>query len=131
MAQENLVQESVDRINGEFERVQKRIRAQRRSFEKQIADSRKSFEKRTRKQAKRFRSELRKSPTVKRAQRLQRQASRRVEDAVDRVLGIFQIASKSDVDRIDRKLNQISRKLKEIEKARRTNGASSHTAAGL
>jgi hypothetical protein len=37
-------------------------------------------------------------------------------------LGALQIASKSDVQRMERKLNQLGRKLKELERTRRTNG---------
>lgn len=137
MAQENLVQEGVDRIgdavrsiDDEFQRVQKRIRTQRRNIEKQLNEGRRSFEKRTRKQAKRVRAELRKSPYIKRAQRIQKDASRALEDAVERVLGTFQIASKADVDRIDRKLTQLNRKLRELEKARKSNGSvSTHSSA--
>ena len=34
------------------------------------------------------------------------------------MLGAFQIASRSDVQKIDKKLNQIGRRLKEIEKSK-------------
>ena len=78
---------------------------------------------RTRKQAKRMRTELRRYPVFKRVERLQADARRQIETGVDRFLGTFQIASKSDLDRIDRKLDRISRKLKDIEQPRRGNGA--------
>ena len=127
--QVNIVQEGVDRFNAAFERIdderlrlQKQLQSRRKSFEKQITSGRRDFEKRTRKQVKRLRTELRRYPVVKRVERLQADARRQIETGVDRFLGTFQIASKSDLDRIDRKLDRISRKLKDFEQPRRSNG---------
>jgi hypothetical protein len=132
--QASLVQEGVERFNAAFERIdeerlriQKQVNTRRKRIEKQLTSGRKDFEKRTRKQVKRLRTELRRYPLVKRAEQLQVDARRQVEEGVDRFLGVFQIASKSDLVRIDRKLDRISRKLKDIEQPRRGNGsASSH-----
>ncbi len=127
--QVNFVQEGVDRFNAAFERIdgerlrlQKQIRARRKSFEKQITSGRRDFEKRTRKQVKRLRTELRRYPAVKRAERLQADARRQIEERVDRFLALLPIASRSELERIDRKLDRISRKLKEMEQPRRGNG---------
>ncbi len=128
--QVSFVQEGVDRFNAAFERIdeerlrlQKQVQARRKSFEKQITSGRRDFEKRTRKQVTRLRTELRRYPAVKRAERLQADARRQIEERVDRFLGLLSIASRSDLERIDRKLDRISRKLKEIEQPRRGNGA--------
>jgi hypothetical protein len=48
-----------------------------------------------------------------------------LERGVDAVLGVFQIASKSDLDRIDKKLGQMSRRLKEMERTRGNGHAAS------
>jgi polyhydroxyalkanoate synthesis regulator phasin len=109
------VREAVDSIDGEFQRVQKRIQAQRKSFEKRINKQRSEIEKRTRKEVKRLQTEIRKNPVVKRAQTIADDATRQVEQGVERFLGTFQIASKSDVQRIDRKLTQLKRQLKALE----------------
>ena len=128
--QVNFVQESVDRFNAAFERLdeerlrlRKQLRARRKSFEKQVTSGRRDFEKRTRKQVKRLRTELRRYTVVKRAERLQADARRQIEERVDRLLALLPIASRSDLERIDRKLDRISRKLKEFEQPRRGNGA--------
>lgn len=129
--QVNLVRDGVDRFNAafeslgdEFERLQQEFQSRRKSFEKQLADGRKKFEKRTRKQVNRIESELRKNPLVKRARSLQSDVTRQLEDGASRLLSALQIASKSDLQRVDRKLNQLTRKLKEIERARKGNGES-------
>ncbi len=127
--QVNFVQEGVDRFNAAFERIdgerlrlQKQIRARRKSFEKQITSGRRDFEKRSRKQVKRLRTELRRYPAVRRAERLQADARRQIGDRVDRLLALLPIASRSDLERVNRKLDRISRKLKEFEQPRRGNG---------
>jgi hypothetical protein len=128
--QVSFVQEGVDRVNAtfrsideEFERVQKRLQARRKSIEKQLASSRRDLEKRTRKQVKKLRGEMRKNPLVKRAQTLREDAAKQFESSVESVLGAFQIASKSDLTRIDRRLSSLNRKLKELESERKHNGS--------
>ena len=127
--QVSLVQEGVDRLNdaihsidGEFQRVQKELNTRRRSVEKQFNSKRKKVEKRTRKELNRFQSELNKNPLVKRAKSLQKDWTKDVEASVDSFLGLIRVASKADVERIDKKLATLNRHLKEIEKARKANG---------
>ncbi len=109
--QARVVQDSVDRarevvrsLDKEFRKLQKRVDTQRRVLEREAS-----------KRLIRFVKDVRENPVIKRAEALQKDASRQVERGVENVLGAFQIASKSDLQRIDRKLNQINRKLKEIE----------------
>ena len=105
-------------FESEFERVQKDLKARRRLLERRFGAGRKDIEKRARK----VRKELRKNPTFKRLDNLRRDATRQLERRAESVLGALQIASKSDVQRIDRKLTQLGRKLKALERAKRTNG---------
>jgi hypothetical protein len=129
--QPNLVQDGVDRFNAAFEslgdeveRLQREFQSRRKSFEKQLTDGRKKFEKQTRKQVNRIESEFRKNPLVKRAEELRSDVAKQIEDGAGRLLSALQIASKNDLQRVDRKLNQLTRKLKEIERARKSNGES-------
>ncbi len=133
MSQEvSLVQEGLDRFNsafdslgGEVQRIQKRVSARRKSFEKRFNDQRETFEKRTRKQVNRIESELRKSGVVERVQTLRDDAAKQLQNGLSRVLGVLPVATKTDVKRIERKLGQISRKVKELERTRRANGEGS------
>jgi len=145
--QESVVQEGIDRVRGTVdsieegvERVQKDLRARRRLIEKRFDAGRKDIEKRfdagrkdiekrfdagrkdIDKRARKLRKDLRKDPRVKQLESWGRYATRQLEQGFDTVLSTLQIARKNDVQRIDRKLGQISRKLKEIERTRRTNG---------
>ncbi len=121
------------RIDSEIGRVQKQIQARRKqiekqintgrkSFEKQLTSSRKSFEKQTRKQVK----DLRRSPVVQEVERIGGEVNRQLEGVFERLLGVLQIASKTDLDRIDRKLTKLNKRLKDMERSRKTNG---HTPA--
>jgi dsDNA-specific endonuclease/ATPase MutS2 len=118
-------EEAIDRFRemfgtfeSEFERVQRDLKARRRLLERRFDAGRKGFEKRARK----VRKELRKNPTLKRFDNLRRDVTRQLEQGAETVLNALQIASKRDVQRIDRKLNTLGRKLKELERTRRTNG---------
>jgi hypothetical protein len=136
----SFVQEGLDRVSDAYrsldervQRFQRELRARRKLWEKQLGSGRKSLEKqvlsgrrrlerRTRKQW----AEIKRSELVKRAQSLQRDARGQLESTLSGVLGWFQIASKNDLDRLDRKLGQIHRKLRELEgtrRPRRSNGS--------
>ena len=134
--QESIVQEGIHRFRGAFdsieegvERVQKDLKARRRLIEKRVDAGRKDVEKRfdagrkdIDKRARKLRKDLRKDPRVKKLEGWRREATRQLEQGFDGILSALQIASKGDVQRIDRKLTQLNRKLKEIERARRGNG---------
>ena len=129
--QVSLVQDGLDRFNsafdslgGEVQRFQKQVRTRRKSLEKEFDHQRKTFEKRTRKQVNRIESELRKRGVLKRAQTLRDEAAKQLENGLSRVLGALPVATKTDVKRIERKLGQISRKVKELERIRKANGES-------
>ena len=129
--QASLVQEGVDRlsdafqsIDHEFQRVQRRLNTRRRSIEKQFTTTRKSVEKRTRTELERFQSAIKKYPLVKRTETLRKDATKQFESGMSSLLGLMQLPSKSDIARVDKRLSALSRRVREIEKARKTNGAS-------
>ena len=121
------VREAVSSVEDDFQRVQKRVEkqlnARRKAIEKQVKARRKNIEKRTQKQVRRLRTEFNKNPYVKRAQGAMDDATKQWESGVDTVLGALHVASRRDVSRIDRKLNQINRKLRDLEKTKGGNGA--------
>jgi hypothetical protein len=131
--QANLVQEGVDRFNAAFEslgdevdRLQKRVQTRRKAFEKQLTDRRKKIEKQTRKQVDRIETEIRKNPVMKRLQELRKDAVKQIESGVDSVMDAMPIATKRDLKRIDRRISQLSRKMKDLERVRKTNGGGAH-----
>ena len=123
-ATESRINEAVQFVDDEFQRVQKELSARRKSIEKEFASKRKTVEKRTRKELKRIQTELKKNPIVKRADAVRKDVTKQVETRVDSLLGLMQVASRSDVQRINRKLTTLNKRLKTIEESRKTNGSS-------
>ena len=123
-ATESRINEAVQFVDDEFQRIQKELSARRKSLEKEFASKRKTVEKRTRKELKRIQTELKKNPIVKRADAVRKDVTKQVETRVDSLLGMMQVASRSDVQRINRKLTTLNKRLKAIEESRKTNGSS-------
>lgn len=122
------VRSAVGSLDNEVERIRKNVRSRtrelerqleqrRRRLEKRVEQNRKHFEKRARKRVDRVLTELRKQPAFRRAEQLRKDAGKRVEQGVETLWSALNLASKSDLQRIDRKLGQLRRKLAEIEKA--------------
>ena len=126
------VSSAFERIPDELQRVQREIQKRRRSLERQLAGGRRDLEKRTReiekhtrRQVQRLRTEIGRIPLGRRVDQLRSGAEKALERGVDAFLGLLQIASKSDLERIDKKLGQVSRKLKEMERTRGNGHAAS------
>ncbi len=120
---ESRINEAVQFFDDEFQRIQKELSTRRKSLEKEFSSKRKTVEKRTRKELKRIQSELKKNPIVKRADAVRKDVTKQVETRVDTLLERMQIASRSDVQRINKKLTTLNRRLKAIEDSRKTNGS--------
>jgi hypothetical protein len=134
--QASIVQEGIDRfrdafgnLEDELERVQKQIRTRRRKIEKQLDANRSAIEKRIssgrrdlERRTRRIREEVRKNRAFQRLEGIRKDATRRYEEGVESVLALLQIASKGDLQRIDRKISQLAKKLKEMEQQKKANG---------
>ncbi len=123
MAQQSLVETGVERVrsvvslaNRRIQKLQKQLDTRRKTVVKELSTRRRKLEQRTQKEVERLLTQAQRLPLVKRAAVLREDASRQLETGVETVLGAFQIASRGEVERLDRKLNQISRKLREMEK---------------
>jgi predicted nucleic acid-binding Zn-ribbon protein len=114
-ARESRINEAVQFVDDEFQRVQKQLSARRKSLEKEFATKRKTVEKRTRKELRRIQSELKNNPIVKRADAVRKDVGKQVETRVDSLLGMMQLASLSDVQHLSKKLASLKRRIKEIE----------------
>jgi hypothetical protein len=99
--------------------IEKRFASQRKEIEKRIETQRKQFEKRTQK----LRTELEKYPAVQRLETIRKDATRQFEQRVTGVLNRLQIASTSDLQKIDRKISLINKQMKEMGRRKRSNGA--------
>jgi len=136
---QGILEEGRERFEGalkdmerEYKRLQKRADQGRKQFElraqrqvkriqselrknplvKRAEEQRKLLERRARKLG----SELRNSTAVKRAESLRKDAEARLEGQLESLFGWLRIASASEVSRLERKVDQLGRKLRELEK---------------
>ncbi len=89
-----------ERIDSEFKKAQKDLDARRKRLEKQTRQLRK---------------DIQKNGIVKQLNRWRNDAEDQLEDAVGSLLGTLQIATQSDVKKIDRRLSKISKQLKDLD----------------
>jgi uncharacterized protein YPO0396 len=106
------IQNAVDSVEEEFQKLQKNVLRRRKSLEKQAQ-----------KRVKRVQTELRKSPVVKRAQTLRKDFNQQFEDRIDGLFGVFPYAKREDVAKLERKVSQLTRKLNQLEKANKASKA--------
>jgi chromosome segregation ATPase len=111
MAQASLIQDGLDR----FENVVKSVERDFKRLQKQADKRRKALEKRAERRVKKLQTELRKSTLVKRAGSLRDEAVRAVGDGVESLLGTLRIASHAEVERLERKVGQLGRKIRQLE----------------
>jgi len=139
---QNLLEEGRERFEGALENMGRDWKR----LQKRADQGRKQIEQRAQRQVKRLQSELRKSPLVKRAEEqrkllerrarklsselrnssavkraesLRKNAETRIEGQLESLFGVLRIASISEISRLERKVDQLNRKLRELEKSPR------------
>jgi tetrahydromethanopterin S-methyltransferase subunit G len=101
-----------DRFNDALRGLDDQIQDLRGQFD----DRRKDLEKDLRSRAKDIRSQLRKSDLYKRATSVRDDWEDQVDQARGRLYQVFGLATRSDIEKLNKKLNSISRKLSDIAK---------------
>jgi len=122
MAQQtSRVQEGVDQIKTRIRRIQRQVTTRRKAIEKELGTRRKAIERRAQKEIARVQKEIARQPLVKRAQKqadtLRAGAQSRIEAGMAGLRAALPLATRGEIDRIDRKLRAIDRKLRELEKS--------------
>jgi len=125
MSQVSFVESGIDRVQEAFRSVESRVE----KLQKDLGKRRRQLERDAQKRVKSWRTELRRSDLAKRVEGLQKDARKQLESGVDNVLSSLQIASQSDIKKLDRKLGQISRKLNALEKSREQKSSGSSASA--
>lgn len=119
----SIVEEGLDRIQAAFQSVEDEVL----KLQKQLEQRTEEFGKRADQRFKRLQKDLRKNKAVQRAEarweqvstrldKRRRELETRFESQIETVLGVFQIASKSQVEKLDKKLNRLSRRLSALDK---------------
>jgi len=128
------VDESKERVQSAFHNVENEIQ----KLQKQIEDQRADLTKRTEKQLKKIRKDLRANKTIRpyvdRVDNLRSDVSKqletrskafekrskafekRIESGFETLLGSLNLASRSEVERLDKKLKRVTKKLNALDK---------------
>ncbi len=112
MAEANFIEEGMDRIESTFKSIEKDLKR----FQKRADTRRRQFERQAEKRVKQLQSDFRKNPVVKRAEDLRGDAVKAIEDQVDGLLANLRIASHAEVHKLERKVAQLNKKVRDLEK---------------
>ncbi|MEN8181740.1 MAG: hypothetical protein ABFS46_04295 [Myxococcota bacterium] len=126
MAQANVFEQGFDRfqetvkdVDKQVQRVRRELVKRRRTVEKELRRRRTDIEKRATRRIRQLRSELRRNSTFRRAETLQAETRERIEQQIDQVLSRVPVASKSDVEGLEKRIARLTRRVRDLEK---TNG---------
>ena len=113
--------EGIERISTALDEFSDEFQARADALQSRGEKLRKDGQKRFEKRLEQVRKELRRQPVVKRAEKiradLEQRVERNVDAASDRVLSTLGVASSSEVKKLERKIAQLNKKLRTLEKA--------------
>jgi len=112
MAEANFIQDGIDRVESAFDNLEKEYRRLSKRAEKR----RKAFEKAAEQRLRKLQKDFRANPVVKRAETLRVDAQKVAEEQVEQLLSGLRIATRAEVQRLDRKIATLNRKVRELEK---------------
>ena len=113
-----MAQSAQDRTTG-FDRFNEALRNlddQVQDLRERFDDQRRQVEDEIQKRRERLETQIKKSPLYKRVDRVRKDIEEQVSETRSQILDAFGIATKSDLDKLNRKLNVIQKKLNEIGK---------------
>lgn len=102
-----------------FERFNEALRGlddQIQELRERVDDRRRQFETELKKRRSKIETQVRKNPLFKRAERARKDVESQVEKTRAQIYGAVGIASKTEIDKLNRKLNSISKKVSELTK---------------
>ena len=99
-----------------FNDALKQLDEQFQELREQLDERRREFEKDVRKGADRVQKQLKDTDLYKRAEQVRGEWEEQVDKARSAVYELFGVATKSDIEKLSRKLNTLSRKLNELGK---------------
>lgn len=132
--QASIVDEGIGRVQSAFESVEESVEKIQKKAGEEVEKLQDKAEKRASEIGNRARKGVRRVQRELRSNKFYRQAEQRweevnkqleergkalearIESGLDSLLGAFQIASRSDVDKLDKKLDRINRRLKALDK---------------
>jgi len=111
--QATFIDEGIDRIQSVFKDAESEIQ----KFQKRADKRRKEIRKNAEKRSKDIQKQFRKMPAVKKASQIRADAQKQLDNGVESILGKLPVASRHDLDKMDRRIKTLTRKLNALEKA--------------
>jgi len=108
----NIIQDVSDRVESAVKTFEKDLKKLQKDADKR----RKAFERSADRRVKKLQKQIDAMPVVKRVKSLRDDAAKTAQGQLDAFLGTFRIASQGEVDRLERKIGSLSRKLRAVEK---------------
>ena len=112
-ARSNIIDDSIERVQRAFDSANEEIEKIQNRARKTTED----FTERAQVNARKVQDRLLEIPAFKKADDVRKDMRKRAESNVDEFMKVLPLASESDIKKINRKLNQMSRKLNALEKA--------------
>ena len=103
-----------DRFNDALKSLDEQLQDLRERFE----DQRKKLEKEVRKRAEKLTTRLQETDLYKRAETVTKDFSERVETGRSQIYDVFGIASKHEIEKLNKRLNKISKQLTALSEGR-------------
>jgi len=121
MAEASFIQEGVGRVQSALKMLDKEYRRMQKQADARL----RRVEKRAERQIKRLQQGLARSPLAKRAEEVRRrveearsEARSAFEDRLESVLGTLQIATRTEIEKLERKVGLLNQKVSELERTR-------------
>lgn len=113
-----------DRFNDALKSLDEQLQDLRERFDHQ----RKKLERDVRKRAEKLQSRVQESDLYKRAETARKDLESRVDSSRSQIYDVFGIASKHEIEKLNRRMNKISKQLSELSEGRSASHA--HSEAG-
>ena len=105
---------SFDRFNDALKSLDEQLQDLRERFD----HGRQRVEKEVRKRAERVAERIQETELYKRADKLRKDVESRVEEGRSQIYDVFGIASKSEIDKLHKRLNKISKQIHDLSEGR-------------
>lgn len=107
-------------IEDSFERVQEQFRSAGEELQKmqdRAAENRREFADKAQARAEKVQKRLLKIPAVKRADDMRGDIMKTIESNMEEFMALLPVASNTDITKLEKKVNALTRKVKALEKA--------------
>lgn len=112
-ARTNIIEESFERVQARFHDAGEELQ----KLQDRAGENRREFSERTQARAEKVQKQLLEIPAIKAADDFRIEVFKQIEANMDDFLGRLPVASTSDIKKLERKVNALTRKVRALEKS--------------